>query len=179
MAGVELVLLVLFGVFYDVDLWSVVGPLSVVLGLGTIGLAAAAAEVGVLFTGLTIVSGSIWGRPTWGVWWTWDARLTSTAVLFLVYIGYLLLRAMVEEPEARARYAAVVGILGAANIPIVHFSVYWWRALHQPATILGPGRAPLSPSLGLPLAVNWVAFLLLFIYFLARRMEIARLEDEV
>ena len=96
-----------------------------------------------VFTAITIVSGSIWGRPTWGVWWTWDARLTSTAVLLLVYVGYLLLRAMVDEPEARARYAAVVGILGAANIPIVHFSVYWWRALHQPAAMLGPGRAPM------------------------------------
>jgi len=142
-------------------------------------LAAAAAEIGVLFTGITIASGSIWGRPTWGVWWTWDARLTSTAVLFLVYVGYLLLRAMVEEPEARARYAAVVGIVGAANVPIVHFSVYWWRALHQPATILAPGKAPLAASLGLPLAVNALGFALLFLYFLTRRMEIARTEEEV
>jgi heme exporter protein C len=140
-------------------------------------LAAAAAEIGVLFTGITIASGSIWGRPTWGVWWTWDARLTSTAVLFLVYVGYLLLRAMVEDPEARARYAAVVGIVGAANVPIVHFSVYWWRALHQPATILAPGKAPLAPSLGLPLAVNALGFALLFFYFLTRRIEIARLEE--
>ena len=140
-------------------------------------LAAAAAEIGVLFTGVTIVSGSIWGRATWGVWWTWDARLTSTAVLFLSYLGYLLLRAMVEEPEARARYAAVLGIVAAANMPIVHFSVYWWRALHQPATILAPGRPPLSPSLALPVAVNCVAFTLLFAYFLSRRMEIARLEE--
>src|SRR5262249_40350288 len=76
-------------------------------------LAASGAEIGVLFTGITFVWGSIWGRRTWGVWWTWDARLTSTAVLLLVYVGYLLLRAMVDEPEARARYAAVVGILGA------------------------------------------------------------------
>src|SRR4030095_1738126 len=97
-------------------------------------LAAAAAELGVLFTGITIASGSIWGKPTWGTWWTWDARLTSTAILFLVYVGYLLLRAMVDEPERRARFAAVVGIVGAANIPIVHFSVKWWRALHQPST---------------------------------------------
>jgi heme exporter protein C len=141
-------------------------------------LAAAAAEIGVVFTGIVIASGAIWGRPTWGVWWTWDARLTSTAVLFLVYLGYLLLRAMVEEPEARARYAAVVGILGVINIPIVHFSVYWWRALHQPATILAPGKAPLSASLAVPLALNWVAFTLLFAYFLTRRMEIARLEEE-
>lgn len=141
-------------------------------------LAAAAAEIGVLFTGITIASGSIWGRSTWGVWWTWDARLTSTAVLFLIYVGYLLLRAMVDEPEARARYAAVLGIVGAANIPIVHFSVKWWRALHQPSTILGPEASPIAPSIALALAVNWIAFTLVFAYFLLRRMEIARMEEE-
>ena len=140
-------------------------------------LAAAAAEIGVLFTGVTIASGSIWGRSTWGVWWTWDARLTSTAVLFLIYVGYLLLRAMVDEPEARARYAAVVGIVGAANIPIVHFSVLWWRTLHQPPTILAPGRSPLPLSMWLAVAVNIVAFALLLAYFLSRRLEIARLEE--
>jgi heme exporter protein C len=140
-------------------------------------LAASAAEIGVLFTAVTIVSGSIWGRPTWGVWWTWDARLTSTAVLLLVYVGYLLLRAMVDEPEARARYAAVVGIMGAVNIPIVHFSVKWWRALHQPATILGPEPSPIAAPIALALLVNWVAFTLLFVYFLSRRLEIARLEE--
>jgi len=141
-------------------------------------LAAAAGEIGVLFTGLTIVSGSIWGKPTWGTWWTWDARLTSTAVLFCVYVGYLLLRSLIEDPEARARYAAVVGIVGAVNIPIVHFSVKWWRALHQPSTILGPSLSPIDPAIGLALFVNWVAFTLLFAYFLSRRMEIARLEEQ-
>ncbi len=146
-------------------------------GQGWDRLAASAGELGVLFTGITIVTGSIWGKPTWGTWWTWDARLTSTAVLFLVYTGYLLLRAMVDEPERRGRYAAVVGIVGAANIPIVHFSVKWWRALHQPSTILGPEPSPIAPAIATALAVNWVAFTLLFVYFLARRMELARLED--
>ena len=141
-------------------------------------LAHASAEVGVLFTGLAIATGSIWGKPTWGTWWTWDARLTSTAVLFCVYVGYLLLRSLIEDPEARARYAAVVGIVGAVNIPIVHFSVKWWRALHQPSTILGPERSPIDPGIGLALFVNWVAFTLLFAYFLSRRMEIARLEEQ-
>ena len=140
-------------------------------------LAAAAAELGVLFTGITIASGSIWGNATWGTWWTWDARLTSTAILFLVYVGYLLLRAMVEEPERRGRFAAVVGIVGAANIPIVHFSVKWWRALHQPSTILGPEPSPIAAPIAFALLVNWVAFTLLFAYFLACRVEIARLED--
>ncbi|HKW95517.1 MAG TPA: heme ABC transporter permease CcmC [Methylomirabilota bacterium] len=141
-------------------------------------LAASAGEIGVLFTGLTIVSGSIWGKPTWGTWWTWDARLTSTAVLFLVYVGYLLLRNLIDDPDARGRYAAVVGIVGAINIPIVHFSVKWWRALHQPSTILGPEPSPLAFPLKVALYVNIVAFLLLFAYFLSRRIEIARLEEE-
>jgi len=140
-------------------------------------LALAAAEPGVLFTGITIASGSIWGKPTWGTWWTWDARLTSTAVLFLVYVGYLLLRGMVDEPDRRARAAAVVGILGAANMPIVHFSVKWWRALHQPSTILGPEPSPIAASIAATLLINWIAFTLLFAYLLAERMEIARLED--
>ena len=140
-------------------------------------LAGAAAELGVVFTGITIVSGSIWGKPTWGTWWTWDARLTSTAVLFLVYAGYLLLRAMVDERERRARIAAVVGVVGAANIPIVHFSVKWWRALHQPSTILGPEPSPIAGPIAAALLVNWVAFTLLFLYLLLRRVELARLED--
>jgi heme exporter protein C len=146
--------------------------------LGWDRLAASAAELGVLFTGITIASGSIWGKPTWGTWWTWDARLTTTAVLFLVYVGYLLLRGMVEEPERRARYAAVVGILAAANIPVVHFSVKWWRALHQPSTILGPQPAPIAAPIALALYVNLVAFTLLFGYLLVSRVEVARLEDE-
>jgi heme exporter protein C len=140
-------------------------------------LAMAAAEPGGIFTGITIASGSIWGKPTWGTWWTWDARLTSTAVLFLVYVGYLLLRGMIDEPDRQARAAAVVGILGAANIPIVHFSVKWWRALHQPATILGPEPSPIAAPIALTLLVNWIAFTLLLLYLLAKRAEIAKIED--
>ncbi|MBI4588753.1 MAG: cytochrome c biogenesis protein CcsA [Candidatus Rokubacteria bacterium] len=141
-------------------------------------LAHSAGEIGVVFTGLTLVSGSIWGKPTWGTWWTWDARLTSTAILFLIYVGYLLLRGMVEDWERSARYAAVVGILGAVNVPIVHFSVLWWRTLHQPATILSPERAPISPPIALALLVNWIAFSLLFAYFLSKRLSLRRLEEE-
>jgi len=140
-------------------------------------LAHASAEVGVVFTGINIATGAIWGKPTWGTWWTWDARLTSTAVLFLVYVGYLLLRGMVDEPDRRARAAAVVGILGAANIPIVHFSVKWWRALHQPSTILGPEPSPIATPIAATLLVNWIAFTLLFAYLLTARMEIARFEE--
>lgn len=142
-------------------------------------LAAASAESGVLFTGLTLVSGSIWGKPTWGTWWTWDARLTTTAILFVIYLGYLLLRGMVEDPERGARFAAVVGIVGALNIPIVHFSVVWWRTLHQPSTLLGPEPAPISAPILAALLVNWVAFTLLYAYFVTKRIRITRLEAEL
>src|SRR5262249_13956784 len=103
--------------------------------------AAAGGELAVCFIGLTLAPGSIWGKPTWGTWWTWDARLTSTALLFVIYLGYLLLRSVVDDPERAATYAAVLGVVGALDVPIIHFSVEWWRTLHQPATVLKP-QAP-------------------------------------
>ena len=99
-------------------------------------LAAASAEVGVLFTGLTLVLGSIWAKPVWGTWWTWDPRLTTTAVMFLIYVGYLAVRRLPDSPTKRARWAAVVGIVGFADVPIVHLSVTWWRSQHQAPAIL-------------------------------------------
>jgi len=141
-------------------------------------LAWASAELGVLFTGLTLISGSIWGKPTWGTWWTWDARLTTTAILFVIYVGYLLLRRMVEDRERAARYAAVLAIIGFLDIPIVHFSVKWWRTLHQPSTLLGPEPAPISPPILGALVGNIIAFVLLYGYFLAKRVRILSLEEE-
>src|SRR5919198_4496034 len=128
-------------------------------------LAHASAEVGVLFTGLAIATGSIWGKPTWGTWWTWDARLTSVAVLFVMYLGYLLLRGMIDDPERAARYCAVLGIVAALDVPLVHFSVYWWRTLHQPPSVLKPGGFTGSTEILWPLLVNLVAFVLLYGYF--------------
>jgi heme exporter protein C len=141
-------------------------------------LAHASAEVGVLFTGLTIATGSIWGKPTWGTWWTWDARLTSVSILFVMYLGYLLLRGMIEDRERGARFAAVLGIVAAFNIPLVHFSVLWWRTLHQPPTLMAPGPAPVPGIIKAALYVNFVAFTLLYGYFLARRVRVLRLEAE-
>ena len=131
-----------------------------------------------LFTGLTIATGSIWGKPTWGTWWTWDARLTSVSILFVMYLGYLLLRGMIEDRERGARFAAVLGIVAAFNIPLVHFSVLWWRTLHQPPSLMAPGPAPVPGIIKAALYVNFVAFTLLYGYFLTRRARVLRLEAE-
>src|SRR6266702_3934438 len=135
-------------------------------------LAHASAEVGVLFTGRTIATGSIWGKPTWGTWWTWDARLTSVAVLFVMYVGYLLLRGMIDEGERAARYAAVLGVVATLNIPLVHFSVLWWRTLHQPPSLMKPGPGSMPPVIVRALLVNFAAFALLYLYFVAKRVRL-------
>jgi heme exporter protein C len=135
-------------------------------------LAASAAEVGTVFTALTLVLGSIWGRPTWGVWWTWDARLTSTAVLLLIFVGYLALRSFADDPDRRARWSAAVGILGALNVPIVYMSVKWWRTLHQ----IQSSPATVDPAYALGLRANGIAFVLLLTYLIARRYQAALAE---
>jgi heme exporter protein C len=139
--------------------------------------AAAGAEVGAVLTGLTLVLGSIWGRPTWGVWWTWDARLTSTAVLFLVYVGYLALRALTDDTERRARWSAAVGILGALNVPIVYMSVKWWRTLHQ----VQSSPSTVDPTYAWGLRANAIAFMIMGIVFVAwryRTLVQERLEEQ-
>lgn len=138
-------------------------------------IAASAAEVGATFNGLTLMLGMIWGRPAWGVWWVWDARLTSTLVLFLIFVGYLALRALTEDAQQRARWSAAVGAIGALNVPIVYMSVKWWRTLHQPPS----SPETLDPAYTLGLRINAIAMLLVMIYFVRRRYEIARLERAV
>lgn len=135
-------------------------------------LAASAAEVGAVFTGLTLMLGMIWGRPAWGVWWVWDARLTSTLVLFLIFVGYLALRAFVDDAGQRARWSAAVGAIGAINVPIVYMSVKWWRTLHQPPS----SPETLDPAYTLGLRLNAIALLLVTIYFIRRRYQIAKIE---
>jgi heme exporter protein C len=141
-------------------------------------LAAASAEAGVIFTGITIASGSIWGKPTWGTWWTWDARLTSVAILFVMYLGYLLLRAMIDDHERASRYAAVLGIVAALDIPLVHFSVLWWRTLHQPPSLIKPGTPTMPAAILVALLVNFAAFTLLYAYFVSKRVALLRREAE-
>ena len=142
-------------------------------------VAYASAEVGVVFTGLTILAGSIWGKPTWGVWWTWDARLTTTAVLFLIYVGYLMLRSFVEDRSRGARYAAVLGIVGFLDIPIVHKSVEWWRTLHQAPSVMRPEGATVAPPMLFTLLVSVAAFTLLYLYLLSQRLHLERLDAEI
>lgn len=140
-----------------------------------------AAEVGLLFCTLVLVTGPIWARPVWGTWWQWDARLTSTLVLWLVYAGYLLLRALSTDPAGIGRTAAVVGIVGFVNVPIVHFSVTLWRTLHP------SGPTPADPTrdsgLGGPEYLAFfaalAAFTLLFTWLLGMRVRLGRLSDEV
>jgi heme exporter protein C len=140
--------------------------------------AAAAAELAVCFIAVTLITGSIWGKPTWGTWWTWDARLTSTALLFVIYLGYLLLRSVVDDPERGATYAAVLGIVGALDVPIIHFSVQWWRTLHQPATVLRPQAPTMDGAMLVALLLNVAAFVCLFAYLAARRYRLLTLEAE-
>ncbi|MBI3086258.1 MAG: cytochrome c biogenesis protein CcsA [candidate division NC10 bacterium] len=124
---------------------------------------------------ITLATGMIWGKPTWGVWWTWDARLTLTAILFTIYVGYLMLRAFAEEPLAGARYGAVLAILGFLDIPLNHLAVYWWRTLHQPSSILRPGGPSVASDMLLPLAMNFAGLVLLSTYFLVERVRLERL----
>ena len=138
-------------------------------------LAASAAEVGATFNGLTLALGMIWGRPAWGVWWAWDARLTSTLVMFLIFVGYLAQRAFVDDAQQRARWSAAVGIFGAINVPIVYMSVKWWRTLHQPPS----SPSTIDPAYTLGLRINAIALLIVLIYFIRKRYEIARVERAV
>ena len=141
--------------------------------------AGASAEIGVVFLGLTLVIGSIWGRATWGVWWTWDARLTTTAVLFVLYVGYLAVRRAPADPEVRSRRAAIVALAAFLDVPVVHLSVEWWRTLHQKASLLRPDLSPqIHGSMLGALLLGLLAFTLLYAWLLVRRFRLAWLEEQ-
>ncbi len=142
-------------------------------------LAGASAEVGVFFTGATIVIGMIWAKPIWGVWWTWDARLVLTATMFFVYLGYLALRRAIPDPTVRAKRSAVWGMLAIVQIPIVHFSVIWWRTLHQPPSIARPGDVQMDAPYWGALWIGVVGFTVLAVALVRRRMELSRIEEQI
>ncbi len=142
-------------------------------------LAGASAEVGVVFAALTLVTGSIWGRPTWGVWWTWDARLTSTALLLALFLGYLALRrAPIEDAGRRSIVAAVGALVAAVDVPIVHYSVQWWRTLHQGPTLLRPHPLIHGQQLQTML-LGFAAFAFLAGWLLLHRYRLAVLEERL
>src|SRR5271163_3143103 len=122
-----------------------------------------AAPLGAAFTFLALVTGSLWGRPMWGTYWEWDARLTSVLILFLMYLGLIALWRAVEDPSRAARAAAVLTLVGAINLPIIKFSVDWWNTLHQPASVFRLGGPSIAPALLWPLIVMALAFAFLFL----------------
>jgi heme exporter protein C len=143
-------------------------------------LAHSAAEVGMVFCTLVLVTGPIWARPIWGTWWTWDARLTTTLILWLIYAAYLMLRGSAASGEQGARYAAVLGVVGAIDIPIINRSVYWWRTIHPAVLVTREGGSGLAePSMRATLGICFLAFLLLFAWLVWVRNENARLRDTI
>ena len=142
-------------------------------------LAAASAEIGLLFTALTLFGGSLWGKPTWGTYWTWDPRITTTALSLLIYGGYFIVRGLIEDPERRARVSAVIGVMGTLYIPVNYMSVYWWRSLHQTPTIdvLGGLRLAADPRMLLAFFAMLIAFSILYFYLLRLRGKLAALVE--
>ncbi|MGD8354471.1 MAG: heme ABC transporter permease [Methyloceanibacter sp.] len=138
--------------------------------------AKAAAPIGAAFTFLALVTGSLWGKPMWGTYWVWDARLTSFLVLFLLYLGLIALWQAIEEPGRAGRAAAILALVGVVNIPIIKFSVDWWNTLHQPASVFRVEGSAIDPSIQTPLLIMALGFTLLFVvlHLIAMRAEILR-----
>jgi heme exporter protein C len=170
--------------------WTGFLAFAIVAGAGAVQLfrsdlradryALAATEAGVAATGLTLASGSLWGHATWGTWWAWDPRLVTTAGLFLTYLGCLGVRGLTADPRRAARLAAVWGLIGSVEVPVVYLSVRWWRTLHQQPTFLAPGGGPpqIDPAMAAALAAAVVAFQLTLLWWLlhrVRRLELCAL----
>jgi len=139
--------------------------------------AKAAAPIGLLFTGLALFSGAFWGKPMWGAWWVWDARITSVTVLFFLYLGYIAIWDMIDDPARAAKAARIVALVGAINVPIIKFSVDWWATLHQPASLMRLDGPAIHSSMLWPLGVMWLAYSLFFVTvaLMRTRTEIFRL----
>ncbi len=139
-------------------------------------VAVSAVEVGTMFCGLNLLTGSIWGREAWGIWWAWDGRMTSQLICFLLYVGYLILRPAIEEPTQRATFAAVLSIFAFADVPIVYFSIQWWRTQH-PSPVLTTGG--LAPGMGLPLLGMGIAYALLGTAMMMIRLHQENMSREI
>lgn len=141
--------------------------------------AAASAEVGVMFCTLVLVTGPIWAKPVWGIWWTWDARLTLTLVLWLIYVAYLLLRHYVAGAEKRATLSAVLGIIGFIDVPLVYFAIRWWRTQHPQPVLAGGEGSGLDPRMATTFWVCSAAFVILFAWLYRIRAKQLDMEDEI
>lgn len=141
-------------------------------------VANAAAPIGAVFTFLALATGSLWGKPMWGTWWVWDARLTAELILLFLYLGYMALNAAIENPQTAARATALLALVGLINIPIIHYSVEWWFTLHQPATITKLDKPSIHLSMLIPLLVMAVGFKLYFIHNLLTRVRTLILQRE-
>ena len=140
-------------------------------------IAESSAEVGVVFTTVVLITGPLWGKPVWGTWWTWDARLTLTLFLWFIYLGYIVLRGAVEDRDMRARYSSVLGVLGALLIPFIHLSVYLFRTLHPQPILMKPSRPSLPAEMLTTLLVSFGAFTLLYIALLRARYRLSVRRD--
>ena len=143
-------------------------------------IAHASAEVGVVFVSLALITGIIWGRPVWNTWWTWEPRLTTTLILWLIYVSYLMIRSYAPSQDKAARYSAVVGIIGFVDVPIVYYSVVWWRSIH-PSPVVGPfaESGALEPIMQMTLLFSLVTFLVLFALLVWERTMLRESEDRL
>jgi heme exporter protein C len=138
----------------------------------------ASAPLGAAFTFLALVTGSLWGKPMWGTWWVWDARLTSELLLLFLYLGYIALESAIEDKRKASRAAAVLALVGVVDLPIIHYSVYWWNTLHQPATVSKLAAPSMHPSMLMPLLIMAIAFTLFYVCLLLIRSRTELLERE-
>lgn len=162
----------------------------VVLFIGSVGylwkrnqafdrLARSAAELGFLFTTLVLITGMLWGRPIWGTWWQWEARLTTTLVLWFIYLGYFMVRSFAGEPERAARLAGVLAIVGAVDIPIIHMSVRWWRTLHPEPIVINTGGPNLPDSMLVTLLVSFIGFTIFYAHLMLQKMQVESARDRL
>lgn len=170
-----------FTAFFSALILLIVSVIALVKRESSAGLwGRAVAEVGLIFTILTLATGSIWGRPTWGVWWEWDARLTTTLILALLYCGYLILYSSINAGPSRNRICAVLGIIIAADVPIIYKSVTWWRTLHQPPTLMRPsGDSTIDPEMRIVLVTAVVVMVYVGYYLIWQRSKNLKLTEEL
>ena len=133
--------------------------------------AKASAPIGAVFTALALITGMLWGKPMWGAWWVWDARLTSVLILFFLYLGYIVLWSAIEEPTRAARAARILALVGALNVPIIHFSVDWWNTLHQGSTVFRMDGPKIATAMLVPLLIMALAYTVLYVGLLLIRMR--------